>query len=84
MCRTRVLPHPDASAHLSEYAGKAFEEIPSGPFPQGGIDETVEDLNDLSDAVTDLGVIVKPPETWPHSREKLLRIPQLVRIRRPA
>lgn len=62
-------PHPDASTHLSEYAGKALDEIPSGPFPQAVIDETAEDLNELCNAMTDLGIVVKRPDTWPHARE---------------
>jgi N-dimethylarginine dimethylaminohydrolase len=62
-------PHPDPSTHLSEYAGKAIHEIPSGPFPQAAIDETAEDLSALCDALTELGIVVKRPDTWPHSKE---------------
>lgn len=62
-------PHPDASTHLSEYAGKSFGEIPSGPFPQIVVDETQEDLNDMCEALASLGIVVKRPETWAHDKE---------------
>jgi glycine amidinotransferase len=62
-------PHPDKSTHLAEWAGRPFDQIPNGQFPQDIIDETDEDLNDLVKCLDDLNVIVKRPDTWPHDKE---------------
>jgi glycine amidinotransferase len=62
-------PHPDKSSHVAEWAGRSFDQIPNGPFPQQVIDETEEDLNEFAKCLEGLNVIVKRPETWPHEKE---------------
>jgi glycine amidinotransferase len=62
-------PHPDKSSHIGEWAGRPFDQIPAGPFPERIIDETEEDLNALVRCFEELDITVRRPETWPHERE---------------
>ncbi|MGI9483832.1 MAG: amidinotransferase [Hyphomicrobiales bacterium] len=59
-------PTRDVSTQLAEFPDRPLEEIPQGPFPQKVIEETDEDLNTFVEALEDLGITVKRPETWPH------------------
>ena len=49
-------PYRDKSTHIAEYAGKPFASIPQGPFPQQIIEETEEDLGEMVEVFTKLGV----------------------------
>lgn len=62
-------PHPDKSSHVGEWAGRPFDQIPDGPFPQRVIDETEEDLNAFVQGLEKLDITVRRPETWPHEQE---------------
>jgi N-dimethylarginine dimethylaminohydrolase len=59
-------PTADPSTRLAEFPDRSVEEIPRGPFPQWIIDETEEDLDAFVAALTQAGVTVKRPQTWPH------------------
>ncbi|WP_232452777.1 inosamine-phosphate amidinotransferase 1 [Burkholderia ubonensis] len=62
-------PYRDKSSHIAEYAGKPFDAIPEGPFPQRMIEETEEDLGAMVDIFSKLGITVKRPDTWDHEQE---------------
>lgn len=62
-------PHPDKSSHIGEWAGRPFDSIPSGPILQAIVDETEEDLNEFTENLEKLDVVVKRPDDWPHDRE---------------
>lgn len=62
-------PNRDMSTHIAEYAGRPFDQIPTGQFPQRVIDEAEEDLSDLVKCLEELDIVVKRPETWPHEKE---------------
>jgi N-dimethylarginine dimethylaminohydrolase len=59
-------PTPDLSSQLAEFPDRSLAEIPRGPFPDKIIEETEEDLNKFVQVLTDLGVTVRRPQTWPH------------------
>ena len=59
-------PTPDLSSQLAEFPDRSLAEIPRGPFPNKIIEETEEDLNKFVQVLTDLGVTVRRPQTWPH------------------
>jgi N-dimethylarginine dimethylaminohydrolase len=59
-------PTADPSTRITEYPDRELDKIPQGPFPQWIIDETEEDLNGFVALLTEAGVTVKRPETWPH------------------
>ena len=59
-------PTPDLSSQLAEFPDRSLAEIPRGPFPSKIIEETEEDLNKFVQVLTDLGVTVRRPQTWPH------------------
>jgi len=59
-------PTPDPSTRLAEFPDRPLEDIPQGPFPQRIIEETEEDLDAFIAVLTELGITVKRPETWPH------------------
>jgi hypothetical protein len=59
-------PTSDPSTRLAEFPGRSLEEMPQGPFPQWIIEETEEDLNAFVAVLTEQGVTVRRPETWPH------------------
>jgi N-dimethylarginine dimethylaminohydrolase len=59
-------PTPDLSSQLAEFPDRSLAEIPRGPFPNKIIEETEEDLNKFVRVLTDLGVSVRRPQTWPH------------------
>ncbi len=46
----------------------SIENIPSGPYPAQVIEETEEDLENLVDAFKSLGVKVRRPDVFDHSR----------------
>ena len=60
-------PTPDPSTRLAEFPDRPLEAIPHGPFPQQIIEETEEDLSVFVAVLTELGVAVRRPETWPHA-----------------
>lgn len=62
-------PHADKSTQVAEYPDRTLGEIPQGPFPEWIIEETEEDLNTFVEALEGLGVVVKRPQTWPHSAD---------------
>lgn len=56
------IPRPDKGLFAIEYtAFGSMENIPSGPFPKRILDETEQELQDLCDALTQLGVKVRRP-----------------------
>ena len=59
-------PTPDLSSQLAEFPDRSLAEIPRGAFPNKIIEETEEDLNKFVQVLTDLGVTVRRPQTWPH------------------
>jgi N-dimethylarginine dimethylaminohydrolase len=59
-------PYADRSTQVAEFPDRPIHEVPRGPFPQWIIEETEEDLHEFVEALQDLGVIVKRPDTWPH------------------
>jgi N-dimethylarginine dimethylaminohydrolase len=59
-------PTPDLSSQLAEFPDRSLAEIPRGPFPNKIIEETEEDLKKFVQVLTDLGVTVRRPQTWPH------------------
>jgi N-dimethylarginine dimethylaminohydrolase len=61
---------PDRSLFAVEYREYGDPGlIPSGPYPERVIDETEEDLDALVAAFEKLGVTVRRPEVWDHSRQ---------------
>src|SRR5436189_4931500 len=60
-------PTPDPSTRLAEFPDRPLEAIPQGPFPQQIIEETEEDLSVFVAVLTELGIAVRRPETWPHA-----------------
>ena len=59
-------PYADKSTQVAEYPDRPLDEIPRGPFPHWIIEETEEDLHEFVNALVNLGITVKRPETWPH------------------
>jgi N-dimethylarginine dimethylaminohydrolase len=59
-------PTADPSTRLAEFPDRSLEEIPQGPFPRRIIEETEEDLDAFVAVLTEQGVTVRRPETWPH------------------
>lgn len=60
---------PDRGLFAVEYREYGSpDRIPSGPYPDRVIAETEEDLEKLVDALTKLGVTVRRPDVWDHSR----------------
>ncbi len=62
-------PYADKSTQLAEYPDRPLNKIPQGPFPQYIIEETEEDLNKFAEALENLGIVVRRPETWPHEKK---------------
>lgn len=56
------IPSRDRSIHAIEYRDSAWEDIPSGPFPPHIIAETEGVLDELAEALIELGVTVHRPE----------------------
>jgi N-dimethylarginine dimethylaminohydrolase len=67
--RNARFPHPDASSHIAEWAGRPFDQIPSGPIAQAIVEETEEDLDTFAASLQKLGVVVRRPDDWPHDAE---------------
>lgn len=59
-------PTADPSTRVAEFPDRPLAEIPQGPFPQQILDETEEDLEAFVAVLTQAGVTVQRPETWPH------------------
>jgi len=59
-------PTPDPSTRLAEFPDRALEAVPRGPFPRQIIEETEEDLSVFVAVLSELGVTVRRPDTWPH------------------
>jgi N-dimethylarginine dimethylaminohydrolase len=59
-------PTPDPSTRVAEFPDRPLAEIPRGPFSQRIIDETEEDLDAFVAVLTQAGVTVRRPDTWPH------------------
>jgi N-dimethylarginine dimethylaminohydrolase len=63
------IPRPDLGLHALEFSDLPdMEQIPSGPFDDRVLDETAEDLDTLSNALTKLGVKVRRPAPIDHGR----------------
>ena len=63
-----MYPPADLSTQAIQFYDRELDQIPVGPFPQRAIDETVEDVEALIEALVKLGITVRRPETWPHDR----------------
>jgi len=63
------IARPDRGLFAVDYREYGeVENIPSGPYPQRIIEETEEDLDELIRTFEKLGVTVRRPEIWDHSK----------------
>lgn len=63
------IANPDRGLFAVEYREyKSIDNIPSGRYSKRVIEETEEDLAELVAVFVKLGVIVRRPEVWDHSR----------------
>jgi len=62
------VPAPDRGLWAIEYPElPSIEQIPIGPFPRRVVDETIEDLDLLAEALEKLGVRVRRPDVCDHA-----------------
>lgn len=62
------IPTSDIGLFAIDYKDcKHLEEIPSGKYPRRVIEETEEDLEQLVQTLTNLGIIVRRPDVFDHS-----------------